>query len=119
MRLHMDRMGEMAVVECQGRIVRDAAAFRLRDAVTSQADARAIVLDLSEVYALGGAGLEILVFLRRWAFEHDIRLKLFNPSRFVLHRIEQAGSICEFEIANLHQMMALLARSETLHELAS
>jgi anti-anti-sigma regulatory factor len=112
-------MGEMAVVECQGRIVRSEAAFRLRDAVTSHGDARAIVLDLSEVYALGGAGLEILVFLRRWASEHDIRLKLFNPSRFVLHRIEQAGSTCEFEIANLHEMMALRARSETLHGLAS
>jgi len=118
-RLHMDRMGEMAVVECQGRIVRSAAAFRLRDAVTSQGDARSIVLDLSEVYALGGAGLEILVFLRHWASEHDIRLKLFNPSRFVLHRIEQAGSTCEFEIANLHELMAFLASSETFHALAS
>ena len=51
MRLHMDHIGEMAVVECQGKIVRSEAAFRLRDAVTSQRDARVIVLDLSEVYA--------------------------------------------------------------------
>ena len=119
MRLHMDRMGEMAVVECQGRIVRSEAALRLRDAVTSQGGARDIVLDLSEVYALGGAGLEILVFLRHWASEQGIRLKLFNPSRFVLHRIEQAGLTCEFEIANLHEIMALLVGSEVFHALAS
>jgi anti-anti-sigma factor len=118
-RIHMDHIGEMAVVECQGRIVRSEAAFRLRDAVTSQADARVVVLDLSEVYALGSAGLEILVFLRRWAFEHDIQLKLFNPSRFVRHRIELATAMCEFEIASLHEMMALLARSATSHALAS
>ena len=102
----------MAVVECQGKIVRREAAFRLRDAVTSQGEARVIVLDLSEVYALGGAGLEILVFLRRWAAEHDIQIKLFNPSRFVRHRIELAAAMCEFEITNLHEMMALLARPE-------
>jgi anti-anti-sigma factor len=118
-RLHMDHIGEMAVVECQGKIVRSEAAFRLRDAVTSQRDARVIVLDLSEVYALGSAGLEILVFLRRWASEHDIQLKLFNPSRFVRHRIELTAAMCEFEIANLHEMMALLARSETSRALAS
>jgi anti-anti-sigma factor len=107
----MGHMGEMAVVECQGKIISSEAASRLRDAVTSQRDASAIVLDLSEVYALGGAGLEILVFLRRWAFERGIQLKLFNPSRFVRHRMEQSGSMSEFEIASLHEMMALLALS--------
>ena len=58
MRLGMDRIGEMAVIECQGKIVRSQAAFRLRDAVTSQGQARVIVLDLTEVHALGAEGLE-------------------------------------------------------------
>jgi len=74
-----ENIGEIAVIECEGRIVRSEAAFKLREAVTSQRGARIIVLDLSEVYAIEGGGLGMLVFLQRWAQNHDIRLKLFNP----------------------------------------
>jgi anti-anti-sigma regulatory factor len=111
MRLGMDRIGEMAVIECQGKIVRSQAAFRLRDAVTSQGQARVIVLDLTEVYALGAEGLEVLMFLQRWAADHAIELKLFNPSRFVRHRLDDARARSNFRIATLHDMMALLAHS--------
>jgi anti-anti-sigma regulatory factor len=112
MRLGMDRIGEMAVIECQGKIVRSQAAFRLRDAVTSQGQARVIVLDLTEVHALGAEGLDVLMFLQRWAADHAIELKLFNPSRFVRHRLDDAHTRSNFKIATLHDMMALLAHSE-------
>jgi hypothetical protein len=58
-----ENIGEMAVIECEGRIDRSEAAFKLREAVTSQRDARIIVLDLSEVFAIEGGGLGMLVFL--------------------------------------------------------
>jgi hypothetical protein len=51
----------MTVIECEGRMPRSEAAFRLRDAVISQTDAEIVVLDLSELYALEGGGLGILV----------------------------------------------------------
>lgn len=119
MRLHMDHMGEMSVVECQGKIVRGEAAGRLRDAVLSQAGSRVIVLDLSEVYALGGNGLDALIYLQHWAFENDIQLKLFNPSRFVRHRLEQASPLSAFEIASLDQMVALFTRNTTVSAMHS
>ena len=72
-------IGELTVVGCEGRIVQRESAYKLRDAVTSQTDARIIILELSEVRAIGGGGLGMLVFLQRWAHDHDIRLKLFNP----------------------------------------
>jgi anti-anti-sigma regulatory factor len=75
--IHIEKIGNMTVVECQGRIARSDAAFRLRDAVISQADAAIVVLDLSELYALEGGALGILVFLQRWARNHDIQLKVF------------------------------------------
>jgi len=62
-------MGELAVVECEGRIVQSEAAFKLRQTVTSQTDARIGALELSEVHAIEGGGLGMLVFLRRWARE--------------------------------------------------
>jgi anti-anti-sigma regulatory factor len=117
--VHTDNIGDMAVVECEGRIVRSDAAFRLRDAVIMQSDAQVIVLDFSEVTAIEGGGLGMLVFLQRWAFDRDIRFKLFNPSLPVRLRLEQAGSMPEFDIASLDEMMALFARYETSHQLAA
>jgi anti-anti-sigma regulatory factor len=107
--IHTENIGEMAVIECEGRIVRSEAAFELRKAVNLQSDARIIVLDLSEVTAIEGGGLGMLVFLQRWAHDHDIRLKLFNPRSSVRERLERASSMQEFDIATLHEMMALLA----------
>ena len=107
--VHTENIGEMAVIECEGRIVRSEAAFELRKAVTLQSDARIIVLDLSEVSAIESGGLGMLVFLQRWAHDHDIRLKLFNPRQSVRNRLEHASSMREFDLATLDEMMALLA----------
>ena len=60
-------IGELAVVGCEGRIVTSESAHKLREAVTSQTDARIVVLDLSEVRSMGGVGFCMLVLLRRWA----------------------------------------------------
>jgi anti-anti-sigma regulatory factor len=55
--VHIENIGDLTVIECEGRIVRSEAAFKLRDAVTLQSDSRIIVLDLSEVSAIEGGGL--------------------------------------------------------------
>jgi anti-anti-sigma regulatory factor len=115
--IHTENIGEMAVIECEGRIVRSEATFKLREAVTSQRDVRVIVLDLSEVYAIEGEGLGMLVFLQRWANDHDIEFKLFNPRQSVQDRLEHAKSM--FDIATLDEMMALLGRVDSRYALAS
>ena len=53
-------MGELAIFGCEGRIVQRESAYKLREAVTSQTDARIVVLELSEVRAIGGGGLGML-----------------------------------------------------------
>jgi anti-anti-sigma regulatory factor len=103
--VHIDNVGEMAIIECAGRFVRNEAAFKLRDAVTSQTDARVVVLDLTEMHEIGGGGLGMLMLLQRWAQEHDIRFKLFNPSKPVQDKLKHV----DFEIASLEQMMSLLS----------
>ena len=109
MAVHIENIGDMAVIECEGRIVRSEAALKLRDAVILQSDTRIIVLDLSEVSAIEGGGLGMLVFLQRWAQDRDIRLKLFNPRQSVRDRLKRVSSMREFDIATLDEMMALLA----------
>ena len=88
--VQIESICDLAVVECEGRIVQSEATFRLREAVTSQRDARIIVL---EVRAIEGSGLSMLGFLQRWDYDHDIRLKLFNPSKSVQKRLEHASSV--------------------------
>jgi anti-anti-sigma regulatory factor len=117
--LGIEKIGELAVVECEGRIVQSEAAFKLREAVTSLRDARIIVLDLSEVSAIEGSGLGMLLFLQRWAYDRDIQFKLFNPTKSVLDRLERVSSIPEFDIATLDEVMALLANADSRYALAA
>jgi anti-anti-sigma regulatory factor len=53
-----------------------------------------VVLDLTEMQAIGGGGLGMLLLLQRWARDNDIRFKLFNPSGPVLDKLKHV----DFEI---------------------
>jgi anti-anti-sigma regulatory factor len=112
-------IGELALVGCDGRIVRRESAYKLREAVISQTDARIVVLELSEVRALGGGGFGMLVFLQRWAREHNIRFLLFHPSNSVQRKLENARSIAEFYIASLEEMKAILAYANSRYGLTA
>jgi anti-anti-sigma factor len=109
--LHTNRINDVAIIECQGRIVHSEAAFALRSAVTSQDDARLILLDLSDVLAIEGSGLGMLLFLRRWAHDHDIHLKLFNPHKSVSDRLEIANSMLDLQIVTPDEMQAILGNT--------
>ncbi|MFZ0284353.1 MAG: hypothetical protein WAL32_03930 [Terriglobales bacterium] len=111
--LHAERIGDVAIIECDGRIVQSDAAFALRNSVMSQADARIILLDLSGVYTIEGGGLGMLMFLERWAYDHDIRFKLFNPTKSVWNRIKLANPLRDLEIVTSDEIRALLGGAYT------
>jgi anti-anti-sigma regulatory factor len=115
----VENIGELAIVECEGRIVQNESAHKLREAVTSQSGARIVVLELSEVSAFGNGGFGMLVFLQRWAREHDIRFLLFDPSKSVRSRLEGAKSIAKFYIPSFQEMMALLVYANSPYALAA
>jgi anti-anti-sigma regulatory factor len=94
----VDKIGELALVKCEGRIV---------------------VLELSEVSAIGGGGFGMLVFLQRWAREKNIRFLLFSPSESVKRALERARSIAEFYIPSSEEMMALLAYANSRYAIAA
>jgi anti-anti-sigma regulatory factor len=110
--VRVENIGDVAVIECEGRIVRSEAALKLREAINLQSDARIIVLDLSKVSAVEGGGLGMLVFLQRWAQDHDIRLKLLNPRSSVRARLERVNSMREFDMTSLDEVTALLDRAD-------
>jgi len=108
----IENIGDIAVFSCKGDIVRSEAACKLREAVTSQTSARVIVIDLTEVHAIEGDGLDMLSGLQRWAFDQNIQLKLFSPSASVRNRLEHNESM-QFDIARFTEMIALLADAES------
>ena len=115
--VNVEHFGDMAVVECAGRIVKSDAAYRLRNAVIAEADARIIILDFSEVEAIEGGGLGMLIYLQRWASDRYIRFKLFNPTRSVQERIDKA-SVNDFDVASLDEMTALLMAADQHYAMA-
>jgi anti-anti-sigma regulatory factor len=119
LKLSVENIGDLAIVECEGRLVRSESAFKLRDAVTSQGDARTVVIELSEVCAIEGGGLGMLVFLQRWACDHDIQLKLFNPSESVRERLKLVSPLAKFDIPTLDEMMGLLGHADSQYATAA
>ena len=119
MAIRVENLGDLAVVECKGRVVRSESVFKLREVVLAQAHAHIIALDLSEVEAMGGGGLGMLVFLDQWARNCGIQFKLFNPSKSVVEGLAGNRSILNFEIATFPEMMSILAHSDGRYALAA
>ncbi len=106
--LNVEKIGDVAVIHCEGRIVQSDAAFRLRNAVTHQKDARVVLLDLSGVRALEGGGLGMLVFLQMWARDHGLQFKVFDPPAGVRQSLVRARSAAAVEIAGIGDVLSLL-----------
>jgi anti-anti-sigma regulatory factor len=117
--LDIEYLGDVAIVKCKGRIVRSDASLKLRKAVTSQQHARIVVLDLTEVQAIEGGGLGMLWFLQRWAEDHDIHLKLYNPTNSVRHSLEHNNANLQFEIVTLEEMEFFVAHPDNLYAKAA
>jgi hypothetical protein len=110
--LRIEHIGDMAIVECKGRIVRRDAALKLREVVTAQQNVRIVVLDLTKVGALEGGGLGMLWFLERWADDHDIHFRLYNPINSVRDKLEHNNAMLRFDIVTFEEMMSLVAYAD-------
>ena|ERR1022692_914608 len=118
LKLSVENVGDTAVIGCEGRIVRSDAVFRLRNAVQQQS-ASNVVLDLSEVKAIGGGGLGMLAYLERWSRENDVELKLYSPSKAVIEGLAENRSLVNFNLASFEEMMGMLAHSPSPYGLAA
>jgi len=110
--IEMEQAGDMAVLQCAGRMVRTEALSLLKDAVTGLPPMRVIVLDLSEVTLLGAGGLGMLVFLHNWACANSIQLKLVNPSRWVRGMLELTGLTSVLNISSVNDVIQIFCNSD-------
>jgi anti-anti-sigma factor len=106
-----EQTGDVAVLQCAGRIVRGEALHFLKEAVTGLNRPRVVVLDLSEVEMLDGGGLGMLVFLHGWTHDNKIQLKLVNPSNFVREMLDRTRLTCVFNISSMDDVVEILCTS--------
>jgi anti-anti-sigma regulatory factor len=106
--VHKEKIGDVSVILCKGRMVGADAAFKLGEEVKRQGNARVVLLDLSELVSLGGEVLVMLVVLQMWTRGLGIQFKLFDPPPGVWQSLQRLRSTAEFEIASIDDVLSLL-----------
>ena len=104
----VERIEDVAVVRCSGRMVRGAALDAFRRSIEQLDRLRMIVLDLSDVGQLDAGGLGTLLLVRRWTTQNSAKLKLVDPPVFVRRILEATRLNSVFEISSLKDALAIL-----------
>ena len=89
---------DVTVVHCRGRIVYDEAATLSEKLADLLPHSRQVVLDLSGVKMMDGAGLGELVLLLMWAQANQGTIMLAAPNRSVHELLELTRLASVFEI---------------------
>jgi anti-anti-sigma factor len=97
--INVEKIEDLVIVGCAGRIVRGENIRTLKTEVISANDTRVIVLDLCEVESIDAAGLSALVSLHHRSRSRGIQLRLVNPSRFVLDTFNRTKLSSVFDIS--------------------
>jgi anti-anti-sigma factor len=113
--IDVEKTGDVAVVRCNGRIVRGEEVRTLRSAVVSEKSSRIVVLDLSEVESLDAGGLTTLLSLHQWARSRGVQLKLVNPSRFVREILVRTQLDHVFDVSTLDHALFVLGGNPCCH----
>jgi anti-anti-sigma regulatory factor len=106
--VHKEKIGDVAVILCKGKMVGGDAAFELGEEVKRQENSRVVLLDLSELVSLGGEVMVMLVVLQAWTRGLGIQFKLFDPPPSLWQSLRRLRPTVEFEIASIDDVLSLL-----------
>lgn len=104
----VERLQDVAVVRCSGRLVRGAALDAFRRRIEQLDRLRVLVLDLSEVDHVDAGGLGTLLLVRRWAMQNSAKLKFVNPPAFFCRLLEATHLNSVFEVSSLKEAIYIL-----------
>ena len=104
----VERIEDVAVVRCSGRMVRGTALDGFRRRVEQLDCLRVLVLDLSEIQQIDAGGLGTLLLVRRWANQSSTRLNLVDPPVFFRRLLEATHLSSVFEISSLKDALTIL-----------
>ena len=119
LRVYAKKLGTVAIVCLQGRIVNGETAA-LRDVVDSQSNVSAVVLDLGRVSTIDAAGLGVLLELRERTQSRGIAFKLMNITKLVSMVLEITRLNSVFEVTSGAEILLMVSpRMPASLELAS
>ncbi len=104
----IERIEDVAVVRCSGRMVRGAALDAFRRRIEQLDRLRVLVLDLSEIQQIDAGGLGTLLLVRRWAAQSSTRVTLVDPPVFFRRLLEATHLSSVFEVSSLKDALSIL-----------
>ena len=114
----IERIEDVVVMQCSGRMVRGAALDRFRRSIEQLDRFRLLVLDLSEVQQLDAGGLSTLLLVRRWAIQNSARLKLVDPPAACRRLLDATHLNAVFEVSSLKDAISILQPAQCASRLA-
>jgi len=119
LKVHVKKLENVAILCLQGRIVRGETAV-LRNAVNSQTEVSAVVLDLGRVNTIDAHGLSVMLQLREEAETKRIEFGLVNVTKLVRRILEITRLDSVFEINPKPEVLAggCFGRAEPARQLA-
>ena len=99
LKVHAKRLGAETLLCLRGRIVTGETST-LRDAVLSQSEVAAVVIDMSRVSGIDAGGLGVLLELRRQTLSRHIEFRLVNVTKLVQQVLEITRLNSVFEVSS-------------------
>ena len=120
LKVHNRNLGNIAILCLQGRLVTGETAA-LRNAVHSQSEVSAVVLDFARVNTIDAAGLGVMLELREEIESKGIEFRLTNVTKLVRRVLELTHLDSVFEITPGKKVLAAgtFGRATSVIELAS
>ena len=114
LKVHTRKLGNVAVVSVQGRIVNGETAS-LRQEVDSQSRVNTVLLDLSRVSTIDASGLGLMLAMREETQSRGMRFKLMNVTNLVSRVLAITKLDSVFEITPAAESMPALAHARAPH----
>lgn len=112
LKVHTRKLGNVAVVSVQGRIVNGETAS-LREEIDSQSRVNTVLLDLGRVSTIDASGLGLMLEMREQTQSKGMRFKLMNVTRLVGRVLEITKLDSVFEIAAAAEPLPAVARARS------
>jgi len=109
LKVHAQKVGNVTILRLQGRIATGDASM-LRNAMLSQLDANALVLDLARVNGIDAGGLGVMLELRELTQSKGILFRLVNVTKLVQQVLEMTCLDAVFVISSEEDVLSDAAR---------